>query len=298
MASKKPSGLGRGLGALLGDDVLKAESTGSLYLPISQVESCSSQPRKHFDEASLAELADSIREHGIIQPLTVRKLASGYYQIIAGERRWRAAKQAGLTEGPAVIIEADDRKVMELGLIENLQREDLNPMEEAAGYRSLIQDYGLTQEEAAHRVSKSRPAVANAMRLLSLPQEVQWLIEQGNLSAGHGRALLSLPAPEEQIQFAGEIMEKGYSVRETEERIRQRLQAQDQPAQARPAPSPLRLYYKEAERQLTAGLGRRVTITQGKKKGKIALEYYDQEDLEGLMQALSALDTGKERRKP
>ena len=298
MASKKPSGLGRGLGALLGDDVLKAESTGSLYLPISQVESCSSQPRKHFDEASLAELADSIREHGIIQPLTVRKLASGYYQIIAGERRWRAAKLAGLAEVPAVIIEADDRKVMELGLIENLQREDLNPMEEAAGYRSLIQDYGLTQEEAAHRVSKSRPAVANAMRLLSLPQEVQWLIEQGNLSAGPGRALLSLPAPEEQIQFAGEIMEKGYSVRETEERIRQRLQAQDQPAQARPAPSPLRLYYKEAERQLTAGLGRRVTITQGKKKGKIALEYYDQEDLEGLMQALSALDTGKERRKP
>ena len=234
----------------------------------------------------------------MIQPLTVRRLASGYYQIIAGERRWRAARMAGLEEVPATIIEADDRKVMELGLIENLQREDLNPMEEAAGYRSLIQDYGLTQEEAAHRVSKSRPAVANAMRLLSLPQEVQWLIEQGNLFAGHGRALLSLPAPEEQIQFAGEIMEKGYSVRETEERIRQRLQAQDQPAQARPAPSPLRLYYKEAERQLTAGLGRRVTITQGKKKGKIALEYYDQEDLEGLMQALSALDTGKERRKP
>ena len=298
MASKKPSGLGRGLGALLGDDVLKAESTGSLYLPISQVESCSSQPRKHFDEASLAELADSIREHGIIQPLTVRKLASGYYQIIAGERRWRAARLAGLQEVPVIVMEADDRKAAELAMIENLQREDLNPMEEAAGYRSLIQDYGLTQEEAAHRVSKSRPAVANAMRLLSLPQEVQWLIEQGNLSAGHGRALLSLPAPEEQIQFAGEIMEKGYSVRETEERIRQRLQAQDQPAQARPAPSPLRLYYKEAERQLTAGLGRRVTITQGKKKGKIALEYYDQEDLEGLMQALSALDTGKERRKP
>ena len=183
---------------------------------------------------ALADLAESIRQHGMIQPLTVRRLASGYYQIIAGERRWRAARMAGLEEVPATIIEADDRKVMELGLIENLQREDLNPMEEATGYRSLIQDYGLTQEEAAHRVSKSRPAVANAMRLLSLPQEVQWLIEQGNLSAGHGRALLSLPAPEEQIQFAGEIMEKGYSVRETEERIRQRLQAQDQPAQARP----------------------------------------------------------------
>ena len=172
MASKKPSGLGRGLGALLGDDVLKTESTGSLYLPISMVESCSSQPRKSFDEASLAELAESIREHGIIQPLTVRKLATGYYQIIAGERRWRAARMAGLEEVPAIIVEADDRKVMELGLIENLQREDLNPMEEAAGYRTLVQEYGLTQEEAAKRVSKSRPAVANAMRLLALPQEV------------------------------------------------------------------------------------------------------------------------------
>ena len=289
--------LGRGLDALLGDSSLQAQTGGSVSLPIAQVEPGLNQPRKHFEEEALADLAESIRQHGMIQPLTVRRLASGYYQIIAGERRWRAARMAGLEEVPATIIEADDRKVMELGLIENLQREDLNPMEEAAGYRSLIQDYGLTQEEAAHRVSKSRPAVANAMRLLSLPQEVQWLIEQGNLSAGHGRALLSLPAPEEQIQFAGEIMEKGYSVRETEERIRQRLQAQDQPAQARPAPSPLRLYYKEAERQLTAGLGRRVTITQGKKKGKIALEYYDQEDLEGLMQALSALDTGKERRK-
>ena len=273
--------LGRGLDALLGDSSLQAQTGGSVSLPIAQVEPGLNQPRKHFEEEALADLAESIRQHGMIQPLTVRRLASGYYQIIAGERRWRAARMAGLEEVPATIIEADDRKVMELGLIENLQREDLNPM-----------------EEAAHRVSKSRPAVANAMRLLSLPQEVQWLIEQGNLSAGHGRALLSLPAPEEQIQFAGEIMEKGYSVRETEERIRQRLQAQDQPAQARPAPSPLRLYYKEAERQLTAGLGRRVTITQGKKKGKIALEYYDQEDLEGLMQALSALDTGKERRKP
>ena len=298
MASKRPSGLGKGLGALLGDDVMKTESSGSLSVPISQVESYSGQPRKHFDEESLQELADSITEHGIIQPLTVRKLSSGYYQIIAGERRWRAARLAGLQEVPVIVMEADDRKAAELAMIENLQREDLNPMEEAAGFQSLIETYHMTQEEAAHRVSKSRPAVANAMRLLSLPQEVQWLIEQGNLSAGHGRALLSLPAPEEQIQFAGEIMEKGYSVRETEERIRQRLQAQDQPAQARPAPSPLRLYYKEAERQLTAGLGRRVTITQGKKKGKIALEYYDQEDLEGLMQALSALDTGKERRKP
>ena len=162
MASKKPSGLGRGLGALLGDDVLKAETTGSLYLPIAQVESCSSQPRKHFDEAALAELADSIREHGIIRPLTVRKLASGYYQIIAGERRWRAARLAGLQEVPVIVMEADDRKAAELAMIENLQREDLNPMEEAAGFRSLIETYHMTQEEAAQRVGKSRSAVTNA----------------------------------------------------------------------------------------------------------------------------------------
>ena len=158
--------LGRGLDALLGDSSLQAQTGGSVSLPIAQVEPGLNQPRKHFEEEALADLAESIRQHGMIQPLTVRRLASGYYQIIAGERRWRAARMAGLEEVPATIIEADDRKVMELGLIENLQREDLNPMEEAAGYRSLIQDYGLTQEEAAHRVSKSRPAVANAMRLL------------------------------------------------------------------------------------------------------------------------------------
>ena len=192
MASKKPSGLGRGLGALLGDDVLQTESTGSLSLPISQVESCSSQPRKSFDEASLAELADSIREHGIIQPLTVRKLASGYYQIIAGERRWRAARIAGLQEVPVIVIEADDRKAAELAMIENLQREDLNPMEEAAGFQSLIETYHMTQEEAAKQVGKSRSAVTNSLRLLSLTPAVRQLVEEGKLSAGHARALLPL----------------------------------------------------------------------------------------------------------
>lgn len=279
-------GLGRGLDALLGDSSLLTQEGGSVNLPMDQVEPGLNQPRKHFDEAALAELTESIRQHGVLQPLTVRRLATGRYQIIAGERRWRAAGQAGLTQVPAIIIEADDRKVMELGLIENLQREDLNPMEEAAGYRALIRDYGLTQEEAAKRVSKSRPALANAMRLLGLPQEVQWLIEQGNLSAGHGRALLALPTAEDQIAFAGEIVDKGFSVRETEERIRQRLQAEDpdQPEAALARPS-----FKAEEQQLTADLGRKVTITQGKKKGKIALEYYDQEDLEALMQALQTL---------
>ena len=288
--------LGRGLDALLGDSSLHTKEGGSVTLPISQVEPGLNQPRKHFDEEALAELAESIRQHGVLQPLTVRRLSSGYYQIIAGERRWRAARMAGLSEVPALIIEADDRKVMEIGLIENLQREDLNPMEEAAGYRTLIQEYGLTQEEAAHRVSKSRPAVANAMRLLSLPQEVQWLIEQGNLSAGHGRALLSLPGAESQIAFAEEIMGKKYSVRETEERIRRLTQETETPAKEKPA-HPHAIYFKDAEKKLTDRLSRRVTITQGKKKGKIALEYYDQDDLNALMKALESLNIGRGSKK-
>lgn len=287
--------LGKGLDALWGDTTLQDQAGGSVTIPVAQIEPGLNQPRKHFDEEALAGLAESIRQHGIIQPLTVRRLSSGYYQIIAGERRWRAARMAGLAEVPAIVIEADDRMVMELGLIENLQREDLNPMEEAAGYRSLIEDYGLTQEEAAQRVSRSRPAVANAMRLLALPQEVQWLIEQGNLSAGHGRALLSLPTPEEQIAFSEEIMAHHWSVRETEERIRRILHQMNPPDEPK-EDAPLKIYFQEAERRLTADLGRKVTISQGKKKGKIALEYYDQEDLELLMQALATLEARKEGR--
>lgn len=286
--------LGRGLDALLGDSSLHAQEGGSVKLPISQVEPGLNQPRKHFDDAAMEELTESVRQHGVLQPLTVRRLNTGYYQIIAGERRWRAARAAGLTEVPALVIEADDRKVMEIGLIENLQREDLNPMEEAAGYRTLIQEYGLTQEEAAKRVSKSRPALANAMRLLQLPQEVQWLVEQGNLSAGHGRALLGLSTPEEQISFAKEIMDKQYSVRETEEQIRRIQREAEEPAPEKQKTNPLRMYYKEAERQLTTRLSRKVTISPGKKKGKIALEYYDQDDLNALMKALEALAPGRE----
>ena len=210
MASKKPSGLGRGLGALLGDDVMKTESSGSLSLPISQVETCSSQPRKRFDDESLQELADSISQHGIIQPLTVRKLSSGYYQIIAGERRWRAARLAGLQEVPVIVIEADDRKAAELAMIENLQREDLNPMEEAAGFQSLIESYHMTQEEAAQRVGKSRSAVTNALRLLGLTPSVRKLVEEGKLSAGHARAVLAVKGGEEtQLAFAEYLVKNG-----------------------------------------------------------------------------------------
>ena len=288
MASKKPSGLGRGLGALLGDDILKTETTGSLSLPISQVESCSSQPRKHFDEASLAELAASIQEHGIIQPLTVRKLASGYYQIITGERRWRAARLAGLSEVPVIVIEADDRKAAELAMIENLQREDLNPMEEAAGFQSLIETYHMTQEEAATRVGKSRSAVTNALRLLSLTPSVRKLVEEGKLSAGHARALLPL-SPAVQESAAAAVVSGGLSVRQTEA-LAKRLSAEKKPE--KPAPTGVD-YTAEAQKDLSSKLGRGVKIVNGRKKGRIELEYYGLDDLNDLLEALALLRVKK-----
>ena len=294
MASKKPSGLGRGLGALLGDDVLKTETTGSLSLPISQVESCSSQPRKHFDEASLAELAASIQEHGIIQPLTVRKLASGYYQIIAGERRWRAARLAGLSEVPVIVIEADDRKAAELAMIENLQREDLNPMEEAAGYRSLIDQHHMTQEEAANRVGKSRSAVTNALRLLELTPAVQNQVEAGLLSAGHARALVPL-SPTQQVQAANTIIEGGLSVRQTEA-LAKRLSAGEKPEKKAPADEVD--YAAVAQKELSSQLGRGVKIVNGRKKGRIELEYYGMDDLNDLLEALALLKVRKARKGP
>lgn len=289
MASKKPSGLGRGLGALLGDDVLKAESTGSLYLPISQVESCSSQPRKHFDEASLAELADSIREHGIIQPLTVRKLASGYYQIIAGERRWRASRAAGLKEVPVRILEADDKLAMELALVENLQREDLNPMEEAAGYKKLMDDYGLTQEQVASRVQKSRPAVTNALRLLSLGETLQKKVSSGKLSAGHARALLPLKTETLREKAAAEVESRGLSVRQTETLVASLLRQAEQTEKEEKKP-PVVDYVREAEKALSDALGRGVKFQGGQKKGRIALEFYSADDREALMEALRHMD--------
>jgi ParB family chromosome partitioning protein len=291
MANKKPSGLGRGLGALLGDDVLKPEAAGNLYLPISQVESYSAQPRKLFDEDALAELADSIREHGVIQPLTVRKLSSGYYQIIAGERRWRAARLAGLTEIPAVVIEADDQKAAELALVENLQREDLNPMEEAAGYQSLIQTYHMTQEEAARRVGKSRSAVANAMRLLGLQPGVRKLVEEGSLSAGHARALLPL-SPALQTKAAETVVQGQLSVRQTEVLAKKLL---TEPAEEPEIPEPTKEvdYAAEAQRSLASRLGRGVKIVTGRKKGRIELEYYGLDDLNDLLEALALLKTSR-----
>ena len=294
MASKKPSGLGRGLGALLGDDVMKTESSGSLSLPISQVETCSSQPRKRFDDESLQELADSISQHGIIQPLTVRKLSSGYYQIIAGERRWRAARLAGLQEVPVIVIEADDRKVAELAMIENLQREDLNPMEEAAGFQSLIESYHMTQEEAAQRVGKSRSAVTNALRLLGLTPSVRKLVEEGKLSAGHARALVPL-SPSQQESAANAIVSGGLSVRQTEALVK-RLSAEKKEAQVKD-PDEVD-YLAEAQNELKARLCRGVKIVPGRKKGRIELEYYGMDDLNDLLDALAVIKVSQLKKGP
>ena len=279
-------GLGKGLGALLGDDFLdSAEPKGTLFLPISEVESCASQPRKNFDSEALSDLADSIRQHGIIQPLTVRRLQSGYYQIIAGERRWRAARMAGLSEVPAVVIEADDRKAMELAMIENLQREDLNPMEEAKGYQVLMEQYGMTQEEAAQRVGKSRPAVANALRLLKLCPDVRKLVEEGAISGGHGRTLVTLNE-KQQKEAAAVIVKSDLSVRQTEQLVKKlTTEKKEKPGKDVGGVD----YAAEAARELTTRLGRPCKIVTGRKKGRIELEYYGVDDLNALLDALHNL---------
>ena len=281
MASQK--GLGKGLGALLGDfsDEIP-ENSAYQMLPIYKVEPNRSQPRQDFDEEELQALADSIQEHGIIQPLTVRQLDSGYYQIIAGERRWRAARIANLAEVPVVVIEADDRKVMELALIENLQRQDLNAVEEALGYQSLMEDYGLTQDEAAKRVGKSRPAVANSLRLLALCPEVLEKLRRGELTAGHARAILMLKSEKKQQEAAQKIIALGLSVRQAE------LICKNMCREPKEEPDePLKIdYVAECEKQLSKHLGRGVKIVNGKRKGRFELEFYGQDDLQTLLDAL------------
>jgi len=284
MASNK-KGLGTGLGALLGGDTLAEAGSRQTTLPITKVEPNVNQPRAYFDEEALFELSESIRRHGMIQPITVRKLPTGYYQIIAGERRWRAARMAGLEEVPVTVIEADDRLAAELALVENLQRTDLNPVEEALGYRSLIEEYGLTQEEAAQSVGKSRPAVTNALRLLSLPQEVLELVLAGQLTAGHARALLAIEENALKLEAARMIVAKGLSVRQTEALAVSLGKKKEQTARK---PSGVD-YLALAAKQLESSLGRRVRMSEGKNGGKIEIEYYDADDREALMAALAAV---------
>ncbi len=284
---KKQSGLGRGLGALLDDPNLDftQQRGGVLSVPLHKVEPNPLQPRREFDEEALQGLADSIAEHGMIQPLTVRETGTGYYQIIAGERRWRAARKAGLSEVPVLVVEADDRKVMELALVENLQREDLNPMEEAAGFRTLMEDYGLTQAETAQRVGKSRPAVANALRLLSLSDELAELVRNGSLSPGHARALLGLKSEKLRMQAARRILALQLSVRQAETLCK----TLDRETET-PKPAPLEVdYVAECERSLSRRLGRKVRIVNGKRKGRFELEFYGSDDLNRLLWALQHL---------
>ncbi len=281
MASQK--GLGKGLGALLGDfDEVSQEENGLKKLPLHKIEPNPDQPRRDFDPEELEELAESIRTHGVIQPLTVREMPNGYYQIIAGERRWRASRLAGLEEIPAVIIEADDKKAMELALIENLQRSDLNPVEEANGYDSLIREYGLTQEEAAARVGKSRPAVANALRLLSLCEGVLDKVRSGELTAGHARAILQLKSEKKQLEAAQKISALGLSVRQAEMLCKNMTR---EPEKQPPIVLEVN-YVAECEKNLSKHLGRGVKIVNGKRKGHFELEFYGQDDLQVLLDAL------------
>ena len=285
-------GLGRGLGALLGEAALHAQESGNIQLALSQMEARADQPRKYFEEAALKDLADSIRRYGILQPIAVRLLPTGKYEIVSGERRFRAARMAGLDQVPAVVIDADDCKAMELALIENLQREDLNPVEEAGGYRLLMEQHGLTQEEVALRIGKSRPAVANTLRLLLLPEPVLRQVENGTLSAGHARALLALKDPAVQEQAARQIVSESLSVRQTEslvKRMQETAAAQGAgEAQARPVPS----RFQSLEQDFTRRLDRRVRIRHGEKKGRLELEYHGEDDLAALLAALEQMKQG------
>lgn len=290
MASKQ-KGLGRGLGALIDDFSVPAAQEQITALPLQKIEPNPKQPRRTFDPEALQSLADSIAEHGVVQPLAVRDAGNGYYQIIAGERRWRAARLAGLTELPVVVLDADDQTVMELALIENLQRQDLNPMEEAEGYRVLMEEYGLTQEQAATRVGKSRPAVANALRLLALPDEVRAMVEEGTLSAGHARAVLTLNSQRLQKAAAQKIIALRLSVRQAEAMCK-RMAAEEKPKKEKPALTVD--YVGECEKALTKQLGRKVRIVSGKRKGRFELEFYGQDDLQRLYELLLAIENPEE----
>ncbi len=293
MATKEKKGLGIGLDALFAANELDEQEGELLTLPISKVEPREAQPRKRFDEQALQELADSIAQYGLIQPIVARKLDSGYYQIIAGERRWRASRMAGLTEVPVRVLEADDRRTAELALVENLQREDLNPIEEAKGYKTLMEDYGLTQEETAKSVGRSRPAVANALRLLSLSPAVMELVEKKELSAGHARAILPLDNEKMQWELAREVLKKSLSVRRTEQ-LAARLCRPNAASRRR---TPLAVdYAAELGEELSRILGRKVRLLEGKRGGRLELEYYSPEDREELIESLRGLRGRKEEK--
>ena len=287
MAGKEKRGLGIGLDALFAANDITEDEGEQTILPLSKVEPRQGQPRERFDEQALQDLAASIEQYGLIQPITVRKLDSGYYQIVAGERRWRAARIAGLQEVPVRVIEADDRRAAELALVENLQRQDLNPMEEARGYQSLMCDYGLTQEETARSVGRSRPAVANALRLLSLGPKLTELVETGRLSAGHARALLPLGSEKLQLEAASEVMARELSVRKTEQLAARLMKEPKQEPEKDPTAVD---YAAEVSEALSRVVGRRVRLVEARKGGRIEIEYSDADDREALIRLLQQIN--------
>jgi len=284
----KKKGLGKQLGAILGDAVIEPKPSDFEYLPLHRIEPRKEQPRKQFTQEHLEELTNSIRAHGVLSPLVVRTVENGYYQIIAGERRWRAAREAGLMEIPARIVVADDKLALELAMIENLQREDLSPIEEARGYKTLMEEFNMTQEDVAQRVSKSRPAVANALRLLSLPGELVELVLRGELSAGSARALLSLKSEDTMVAAARIAVHEGMSVREVESLVRKLNREKIKESKGFDRNTLNVDYMLEAKNRLTKALGRRIHIKQGKGKGKIEIEYYDLDDFNVLFEELIA----------
>lgn len=274
----KKRGLGKGLDAIFAENDME-DRNSSVALQIRDIEPNRDQPRKEFSEEALQDLADSIAQHGVLQPLLVRPLLDGGYQIVAGERRWRAARMAGLSEVPAVIREMSDTEMAELALVENLQREDLTPLEEAEGYQVLIDTYGMTQEEVAKAVGKSRPAVTNALRLLNLPEEVRDMVSAGLLTAGHARTLLAFENEEELLKAAKQAAERGITVRELEAMAKRAANPQKEKPRSR-----RNLYFEEAELALKEQLGRRVTVTGTAKKGVLQIEFYGEDDLKELLQ--------------
>ncbi len=280
MAAKK-GGLGKGLDAIFSENDME-DSNSAVAIKVSDMEPNRAQPRKSFDDEALAELADSISKHGVLQPLLVRPLIGGGYQIVAGERRWRAARMAGVQEVPAVVRDLSESEVMQLALIENLQREDLNPLEEAGGYHALIEEYGFTQEDVARTVGRSRPAVANALRLLALPEDIREMVGEGVLSAGHARTLLSFPDEESMRRAAQLTVEQDLSVRQLE-KLAQSAKEQQENREQQPAPKRRLPYYDEVELALHEHLGRRVAVKGNKKKGTLQIEFYGEEDLAELL---------------
>lgn len=286
----KQRGLGKGLDALFSDNSVEDLGTppSPVTLRLTEIEPNREQPRKTFDQKALDELAESIKKNGVLQPLLVRPLSDGSYQLVAGERRWRASRIAGLTEVPVIIKDMTDEQAMEIALIENLQREDLNPIEEAEGLQLLISRYNLTQDEAAARVGRSRPAVANSLRLLKLPDEILEMTKTGDISAGHARALLGFSSKEEMMQTAKEIKDKDLSVREIEKRIQESQKPEKKSARKKKTAD---VFYSEAELALSNSLGRKVKVIKGRKGGHLEIEFFDKDDLKKLAQELDRAES-------